>query len=528
MTYRDFSCSTGTCISSDNTCDSRCDNPPNIPALVAPLNNSWLNYDPTFQTIVSDLDRENVRAHFNILNFGNGTGNWVNSGGTSQWGPVNLGTGNCFENWWQARTEDACLFFSNWSGWWRVRVDKDLPICSISYPTGVINTLDFTVILSATENCSGISTGDVDVSTDHGNTWANQGLPSNGLTTNNFTYTGAPGQCYIFRYRVQDLASNWSNYAQGGEICIDTSIPTCSIDYPDGWINTAPFNVALTEDDPGGSIAQGNVDIQNKQENVQNWPIWSDHSDTLNDFTYSGQDCYFYKFRYQVRDNAGNWSQWSDPGYITKIDTVRPTISISYPTGVINSLTLAINLSDSDDCSGVAERDLEISIDNGAWQDHSTDGASFNYIGSYGHTYKFRYRARDVAGNWSDYVEGGTVELKALPTANPSNINWRFCPSINLEISWNYSDIDNLPQVSFQIQMDNNSDFSSPIFDTQEASDSRNSYIVPRDTLPQLMNQIKYYWRVRVKNSAGDWSPWNSDLNLPIFFKEVRDYSTFF
>ena len=168
------------------------------------------------------------------------------------------------------------------------------------------------------------------------------------------------------------------------------------------------------------------------------------------------------------------------------------------------------------------------SIDNGAWQDYSTGGASFNYIGSYGHTYKFRYRARDVAGNWSDYIEGGTVELKALPTATPTSVNWIFCPTIELELRWNYSDINNLPQISFQIQIDNNSDFSSPIFDSQQISDSQNLYIIPQNIVSQLMNQIKYYWRIRTQNSANDWSPWNSDLNLPIFFKNVRNYSTFY
>ncbi len=526
-TYRDFSCSNGACVSTDLTCDARCNNPPNIPGLINPLNNAWINFDPTFTVRVLDNDGGNVRAHFNILNFGTGTGNWVNSGQTNQWGPVNLGTA-CAKTWWQARAEDSCGFFSNWSGWWLVNVDKTVPTNSISYPTGTINYLTFSVNLTESDDCSSIAEGDVDVSLDNGTTWTNQGLPYSGTTIDNFIYTGSAGQCYKFRYQVRDAASNWSNFAAGEQVCIDMSIPKCSIDYPNGWLNTASFDVTLAESDPGGSIAQGNVDIQIKQANASYWPIWSDYSTTIDDFTYTNaQNCYFYKFRYQVQDNAGNWSIWSEPNNITKIDFVKPTANISYPTGIMNTTTFTVNLSDADDCSGVAQRNLELSTDNGPWQAYPAS-TTFVYIGSYGHRYQFRYQVRDDAGNWSDYVQGGIIELKALPSAVPNPSVWSFCPDIALTLNWNYSDINNLPQSSFQIQIDDNDDFSSPIFDSQQVPDSRNSYTLSPTNLNQLMTQTKYYWQIRVKNSAGDWSPWGMDSNLLIFFKKIRDYSTFY
>ncbi len=497
-----------------------------IPTLIAPTHNAWINYDPTFQAKVTDLDLKNVRAHFNLSNNPDGIGNWTTSGTTSQWGPIIL-AGTCIQDWWQARTEDVCGFFSGWSSWWLVKIDKDLPISSISYPAGLISKLNFIVELDDTENCSGISLGDVDVSTDHGNTWTNQGLFNGGSTTSDFMFTGTAGQCYIFRYRVRDSATNWSNFVQGAEVCIDTSIPTAAIEYPNGWINVNSFNVLLTEDDPGGSIAQGNVDIQAKKAINPTWPIWSNYSDTVDDFTYTGQNCYFYKFRYQAKDNAGNWSEWADPGYIAQIDTGSPIVNISYPTGVISSVVFTINLSDSDDCSGVAERDLEVSVDSGTWQDYPAATGGITYTGSHDHVYKFRYRARDNANNWSNYVEGGTLELKALPAANPIKVNWTFCPTIALELGWDYSDMSNLPQVSFQIRIDNNDNFSSPILDTQEISGSQKSYFIPQDILTQLMNHTKYFWQIRTKNSAGDWSPWDVDYDLSIFFKKLESYSTF-
>ncbi len=277
----------------------------------------------------------------------------------------------------------------------------------------------------------------------------------------------------------------------------------------------------------GGSIDQGNVDIQAKHATNPNWPNWSDYSDTTNNFTYSGQNCYSYKFRYQVKDNAGNWSEWADPGYVTKIDVVSPVANINYPTGVINSVTFTINLLDSDDCSGIAERDLEVSIDNGIWQDYPAAQGELVYTGSYNHSYKFRYRVRDNANNWSKYIEGDPLELRALPTVTPTTVNWIFCPIIALELRWDYSDINNLTQASFQVQIDDNSDFSSPLFDSREISTSQNYYLIPPDLVNQLMNETKYLWQIRAKNSAGDWSRWATNPNLPILFKKLESYSTF-
>jgi len=524
-TYRDFYCSSGTCAHNDVNCDSRCDNPPNVPTLIAPNNNSWINYDPTFQATSINPEGGNIRVHFNLMNNPDGVGNWVASGNSSQWGPVNLG-GTCIDEWWQTQAEDTCNLFSNWSGWWRVRVDEDLPTCSISYPTGTVNYTNFNVNLSAADICSEINEGNVDVSLDHGATWTDQGLANNGRTTSNFPYIGSPGQCYRFRYTAKDSADNWSNFAEGGELCIDISIPTASISYPDEWINYNPFNVVLTEEDPGGTISQGNVEIQSKSKNTTTWPIWSSHANTINDFSFTGQNCYFYKFRYRVQDNASNWSVWSDPGYITKIDVVKPSASINYATGTVNSTTFTVNLSDSDDCSGVTERSLQVSIDDAAWQNYPASVVGFTYTGSYGHRYKLRYRVKDDANNWSDWVEGGTIELKALPIASPSDVVWTFCPDINLTLKWSYSDVSNLPQTSFHIQIDDNADFSSPVLDTNEIINPSQQYIFSSDALSNLMKRTKYFWQIRVKNSAGDWSPWKSNQNFNFYFEQLDSHST--
>jgi len=413
------------------------------------------------------------------------------------------------------------------------QIDTGLPTPTISYPSGTINTTTFTVVLNETDDCSGIAQGEVQVSTDDGSSWT---AYSN--TINNFDYTGTHNECYNFRYRVQDNASNLSNWTTGNQICIDFSIPTCSIDYPSGWINSNNFNVQLIESDVGGSVAGGDVDIMIRTPDIRGWPtIWSDHTNTIDDFTYTGQHCHAYRFRYQVTDDAGNVSAWSEPLLTTQIDSVAPAPNISYSSGTINTTTFTVILDETDDCSGIAQGEVQVSTDGGSWIDHLNTIDNINFVGSYGHSYQFRYRVQDQASNWSNWIAGPTVNTEALPEVAPTAINWSFCPNLELELTWNYSDISNLSQSSFHIQIDNDNDFSSVVLDAQEIIGNETRHILSEDTITSLLNYFssgshniqtpKYYWRIRVKNSAEDWSNWRTDPNLSIFLKALERYSTF-
>lgn len=55
-------------------------------------------------------------------------------------------------------------------------------------------------------------------------------------------------------------------------------------------------------------------------------------------------------------------------------------------------------------------------------------------------------------------------------------------------------------------QIDTNSDFSSPEWDTGDAYAASTEYVLP----VRMESSTKYYWRVRYKDSWGDWSPWSS------------------
>ena len=223
-TYRDYFCSGGECEYQNYPGDSRCNTAPNTPVLIAPPHNTWINYNPTFKARVTDPDGDNVRAYFTVFEYTSGWGNEVDSGGTSSWGPRNLG--NCRTNsWWRARAQDDKGVNSGWSGWWLTKVDKGTPTRSISYPTGTINYTTFTVSLTESDSCSGINQGDVDISINGG------AFKDYSSTISNFNYTGANGSSYKFRYRVRDNANNWSGFTEGGTVTIDLNSPptvTCN------------------------------------------------------------------------------------------------------------------------------------------------------------------------------------------------------------------------------------------------------------------------------------------------------------
>jgi len=74
--------------------------------------------------------------------------------------------------------------------------------------------------------------------------------------------------------------------------------------------------------------------------------------------------------------------------------------------------------------------------------------------------------------------------------------------------SWKFSDPDSGDyQTAYQIQIDDNSDFSSPIFDTGKINSPSNSYA----TLPGDLNEYwntKFYWRLKVWDSENLESDW--------------------
>ncbi|HXG25923.1 MAG TPA: hypothetical protein VNL94_03605 [Candidatus Binatia bacterium] len=119
---------------------------------------------------------------------------------------------------------------------------------------------------------------------------------------------------------------------------------------------------------------------------------------------------------------------WDDLGYLAPaadassatvlIDRVAPSTkkpSVRLPEGVRlsgSAMAIRLSLGATDAGSGVATFEVSRSIDGGAWKTIATGRkpASFDAWINAGHTYRFRIRSRDAAGNVSAWVESSLLK----------------------------------------------------------------------------------------------------------------------
>jgi|GEM_PF-3102873 len=91
-----------------------------------------------------------------------------------------------------------------------------------------------------------------------------------------------------------------------------------------------------------------------------------------------------------------------------------------------------------------------------------------------------------------------------------------YCTVPSHKLSWTYSDQDNNPESKFQLQIDNNNDFSSPEIDRTinlivESGDNNSQQAqvsVPVMADKLTYGEITYYWRVKVWDSHSLSSSW--------------------
>jgi hypothetical protein len=84
-----------------------------------------------------------------------------------------------------------------------------------------------------------------------------------------------------------------------------------------------------------------------------------------------------------------------------------------------------------------------------------------------------------------------------------------------------------------QWQVDDNSDFSSPVWDYEDTDADKNSQAVPS---AKLSYSTTYYWRVRYQDSQGAWSEWSNSQTFttasglsPVYrFWKASDNTHFF
>jgi hypothetical protein len=136
------------------------------------------------------------------------------------------------------------------------------------------------------------------------------------------------------------------------------------------------------------------------------------------------------------RDLAGNISA---PATIA-LDTLPPSVSVAPLSLYQASSVFAVSVSGSDTTSGVASYDLEFRDGaSGAWVSWltGTAAATANFTGQDGHSYSFRARAHDRAGNTGAFSAGDattTVDLTA-PSVDHFLVNFGALQTTGVTVS---------------------------------------------------------------------------------------------
>jgi hypothetical protein len=303
----------------------------------------------------------------------------------------------------------------------------------------------------------------------------------------------------------------------------------------DTWINTDVTFTGLVTD-PNNDQVRAYFNI------VSLYDTWGTlvNSGQNSVWTYSvpTQGCFTSWWRAYAEDEHGVTSGWT--GYwLALVDKSTPTAAISYPIGTIEYATFTVSLTESDACSGIAAGDVDIRIKVpapgwGNWQDYASTINDFNYTGTDGYQYIFRYRILDNAGNWSNFIEGNVLEININDpptTTNLINTPSNVCnqPAQFFQFNWTYTDPEADTQSQFDFQIDNSCTtvncnngtcpFLSPEVNRTQTSlnypsPNINSQAVTLATSPTspgcdyLTYNTAYCWRAKTYDQHGLASSW--------------------
>ena len=128
-------------------------------------------------------------------------------------------------------------------------------------------------------------------------------------------------------------------------------------------------------------------------------------------------------FHVRTLDNAGNAADGAlhyGPFYV---DTAPPLAWFTTQGGQVNVPTITVSWAGGDTLSGVYSYDVQTNSDGEGWVDWqvNTPAQSAYFTGQNGQTVSFRIRARDYAGNISDWTDTITITFGVTVTVNVRN-----------------------------------------------------------------------------------------------------------
>jgi len=155
--------------------------------------------------------------------------------------------------------------------------------------------------------------------------------------TSPFTNTGLEnGKCYEYEYVVSDNVGNSVTYGPSTPVKVDTTAPSGSISYTNGYNNTGTVEVTFSATDTGSGVNAASGQLKRATATLTSGTCGTfggfenvGSAGPTSPFSNTGlENGKCYEYEYVVSDNAGNQATITSES-IVKVDTTPPTNSLS-------------------------------------------------------------------------------------------------------------------------------------------------------------------------------------------------------
>jgi hypothetical protein len=114
-------------------------------------------------------------------------------------------------------------------------------------------------------------------------------------------------------------------------------------------------------------------------------------------------------------------------------------------------------------------------------------------------------------------LDGINLSFNMIPTTDSKSPIDDLITSNNKPLfTWNFTDLDSTSQSAFQVLIDNESNFDDINFDSAEQNSTAKSWQFPSGTGYNVLPDGVWFWKVRTKDTDGDWSSYTNHRILKI------------